>query len=63
MNQAVLRIKKELKEQGISQADLARTIGVTEVSVHRWMTGQRTPSIDYVERMARALGMHVLVYR
>ena len=63
MSQAMMRIKKELKEQEITQTDFAKMIGVTDVTVHRWLTGQRSPSIDHVEQMARVLGMHVLVYR
>lgn len=63
MNQAVMRIKKELEAQKITQTDFAKMLGVTNVTVHRWMTGQRSPSIDHVEQMARVLGMHVLVYK
>ena len=45
-----LRLKK------MSQKDLAEKLGVTEVTVSRWLNGERDPSIETLNRIAEALG-------
>ena len=63
MTEAMKRIKKELEIQGITQRVFAKRLGVTEVTVHRWLTGERNPAIDYVEQMVANLGLHLLIYK
>ena len=64
MSNTVKQIKALMKQKGISQADMADIIGVTHVTVHRWMNGTRIPTIEYVERMANVLEMKIgLVYK
>ena len=63
MTEAMKRIKKELEIQGITQRVFAKRLGVTEVTVHRWLTGERNPSIDYVEQMVANLGLNLLIYK
>ena len=63
MTETMKRIKQELEIQNLSQANFARQLRVTEVTVHRWLTGKRQPSIKYVEQMAAVLGLHVLLWK
>lgn len=37
------RIKGLLKKRGLTQKELAEKVGVTEVSVSRYISGERTP--------------------
>ncbi|MBQ9537814.1 MAG: helix-turn-helix transcriptional regulator [Treponema sp.] len=40
----------------MSHKDLAEKLGVTEVTVSRWLSGERDPSIETLNRIAEALG-------
>lgn len=44
------------QESGVSQAELAQWIGVTQTAVSYWESGRRQPGLDDVERWAAALG-------
>ena len=35
----------------MTQADLARALGVSEVAVHSWITAEKSPKMDKVARM------------
>ncbi len=37
---------KELNAKGISQAKIARMLGVTRQRVHDWFSGRSTPTFD-----------------
>ena len=50
------RIEFELKRKKMSQKDLAARLGVSEVTVSRWLSGERDPSIDTLNRIADVLG-------
>lgn len=64
MSKTIKQLKKLMNKMNMSQSQMAKIIGVTPVSMHRWMTGLRTPSIEHVEQMARALGMEIgLIYK
>ena len=57
MNESVRnRIEERLKAKKMSQKDLAEKLGVTEVTVSRWLNGERDPSIETLNRIAEALG-------
>ena len=57
MNESVRnRIEERLKAKKMSQKDLAEKLGVTEVTVSRWLSGERDPSIETLNRIAEALG-------
>lgn len=51
------RLKKILDDRGISQKDFADRIGVTEVSISRYMTGKRVPRATVIVNMANQLGV------
>ena len=49
------RLKKSINERGLSQRMLATLIGTTEQSVSRWVRGNRTPDVDALYKMCKAL--------
>lgn len=55
MTPADIRAWRE--ERGLSQADLARALGVTQATVSRWETGERPPPLPMLrlalERLRR----------
>lgn len=57
-------LKSLLEEKGMTQAELARRTGVTEASVSRYISGQRSPRITQAYRMAWTIGidMNTLIY-
>lgn len=55
MNTIGERVTVLLKEQRKTQKQLAELIGVTEATVSRYMTGERTPKSDILANMATAL--------
>ena len=44
-----------MKKADMTQKDLAKTAGLTQVSISRYMTGVRTPSVASLRKMAEAL--------
>lgn len=51
------RIKLALDANGMTQRELAKKIKVTEVSVSRYITGNRIPRAPILMEMARVLGV------
>ena len=49
------RIDEKLKSKNMTQRDLAIKLDVTEVTVSRWLSGERDPSIETLHRIADAL--------
>ena len=45
--------------RGLTQRDLADTVGVTDKAVSRWETGRNYPDIASLEKIAEALGCQV----
>lgn len=41
-----------MQRRGLSQAALAREVGVADAQVSRWRRGQVTPSVRYLQRLA-----------
>lgn len=52
------RIKKLLKEKGISQAELARRIGVSRAAVSEWVRGKSEPSESTLKLIAKEFGVN-----
>lgn len=51
---------KEIREAaGMSQESLAVASGVTRVSIARYETGERVPSLEIAARIARALNCKI----
>ena len=51
------RITKRLNELGMTQRELAATVGVTEITMSRYIRGSRTPNAVVVANIAKALGV------
>ena len=52
-----LRIKEILKEKGMTQKELAKKMGVAEMSVSKSINGN--PGLSTLEKIAEALGVDV----
>jgi len=46
-----------MRSRGLSQAQLARTMGVGEAQVSRWRRGMAVPTVRSLQRLADALGI------
>jgi transcriptional regulator with XRE-family HTH domain len=53
-----LYLKPHRAEQEVTQALLARRVGVAVGTIRRWESGARTPGADDIEALAKALGLH-----
>ena len=53
-------IEKRL-EQGMTQSDLARKIGTKQSAISRLESGNYNPSISFLEKVADALNLKLLV--
>ncbi len=49
------RILQAIRSKGISQRELAVTIGVTEAVISRYISGERDPKPDVIANIATAL--------
>ena len=50
------RIRKHRLENGVTQAEVADLLGVTETAVGNWETNKTTPSARSLSRVAMLLG-------
>lgn len=50
-------LKEQLKKKGMTQKELAERIDTTEVSVSRYVSGQRIPKATVLLKIATALGV------
>lgn len=55
----ISRLDQARKEKGLTQRELADRVGVTEVSMSRYVNGVRVPSGPIVVNIAKALGISV----
>ncbi|MCI6330416.1 MAG: helix-turn-helix transcriptional regulator [Bacilli bacterium] len=51
------RIKMLMTEKHLTQKELAISAGITEASMSKYLSGERTPRIDVVVNLANALGV------
>ena len=51
------RLSEALRKSGMSQREFAKRLGITEVSVSRYLSGKRIPRVIMVFRMAEVLGV------
>ena len=52
-------LKKARARKKITQAALAKRVGVHQVTIARLETGERQPSMDLLQRLAKALKVKV----
>lgn len=55
----ISRLDQARKEKGLTQRELADRVGITEVSMSRYINGARVPSGPIVVNIAKALGISV----
>ena len=49
-------IKKRMEGMGMTPLELAAAVGTGELTVIRWLTGERCPSALFFYRIAKVLG-------
>ncbi len=53
------KVKELMDIKKINQKELSQLSGITEASVSRYLTGDRTPRMDIIINFAKALGVSV----
>ena len=48
-------LSSTMDSRGLSQAEVARAVGVADAQVSRWRRGQVVPTVHYLQRIAEAL--------
>lgn len=56
MNEIAKRIRERREQLQISQAELARRVGISQVSVHMYENGETTPKLTIATKLASELG-------
>ncbi len=56
------RIKELRKQQGMTQSDLAKKLGIPYQSIGQWERGIRTPKSKTISRIIDALGVDISVF-
>lgn len=54
-------IKAKMLLKRITQEEMAMRIGVTTVTMSRWMTGKRSPALNKFKRMTDELDLDVVI--
>ena len=54
-------IKQARNQQGLTQKELGKKIGVGEPTVNKYESGKQNLTVETLKRVADALGMHVKV--
>ncbi len=54
-------LKKAREKRGLTQGALAEKVGVDRVTIARIETGARNPSMDVLQRIAKALKVKLVV--
>jgi transcriptional regulator with XRE-family HTH domain len=50
-------LEASMRSRGITQAQLARSVGVADTQISRWRRGQVVPSLQYLQRLADTFGV------
>src|SRR5579871_5898046 len=53
-------LEASMRSRGLTQAQLARSVGVADTQVSRWRRGQVIPTVQYLQRLADAFGVERL---
>lgn len=51
----MLKLKEIRKQKGISQAELARRVGCSQVSICNFESGRMNPSLETLVKLSKAL--------
>ncbi|HHV42817.1 MAG TPA: helix-turn-helix domain-containing protein [Clostridiaceae bacterium] len=55
----IKRLQDEIDKKGITQRELAKLTGVTEVTISRYLSGERKPRIEIIAKIAEVLNVSV----
>jgi transcriptional regulator with XRE-family HTH domain len=50
-------LEASMRSRGITQAQLARSVGVADTQISRWRRGQVVPTLQYLQRLADTFGV------
>jgi transcriptional regulator with XRE-family HTH domain len=50
-------LQASMRSRGLTQAQLARSVGVADTQVSRWRRGQVVPTLPYLQRLADTFGV------
>jgi len=50
-------LEASMRSRGITQAQLARSVGVADTQISRWRRGQVVPTLLYLQRLADTFGV------
>src|SRR5579859_1248453 len=50
-------LEASMRSRGLTQAQLARSVGVADTQVSRWRRGQVVPTLQYLQRLADTFGV------
>ncbi|MDE6287834.1 MAG: helix-turn-helix domain-containing protein, partial [Muribaculaceae bacterium] len=57
-----LRIKELIEDKGFTQAQVARRLDVSPMTVSGWATGKRYPSIEMLDTLAQMLDVDIVEF-
>src|SRR5436305_2317326 len=50
-------LQTSMHHRGLTQAQLARSVGVADTQISRWRRGQVVPTVQYLQRLADTFGI------
>jgi transcriptional regulator with XRE-family HTH domain len=50
-------LQASMHSRGLTQAQLARSVGVADTQISRWRRGQVVPTVQYLQRLADTFGI------
>src|ERR1700694_5305072 len=50
-------LQASMHHRGLTQAQLARSVGVADTQISRWRRGQVVPTVQYLQRLADTFGI------
>jgi transcriptional regulator with XRE-family HTH domain len=60
LNERITRWRES--REGLTKAELARSVGVSSAAVAQWESGDTEPTHDNVEAIAKAIGVSLSVF-
>lgn len=61
MSRIIEQIEKRMKAVEMSQAEMAKKVNVSPVTICRYMKGERFPDLEILEQMADAIGLKLVL--
>lgn len=53
------KIKEYRKNKGMTQAEVAKKAGISEISIRKYESGERKPKLETIRKIAAALDVHI----